>query len=275
LAEELNRYPAGEPIVARPVGAGERALKWVRRRPVIAALSATTALAILGGVLGIVWQWRRAEANFKEAESQRKIAETNYEDAESQRKIAEAKTVEAQARAEDLERQGYISLVALSLRENQADNITLAEQSLDRCPPHLRGWEWRYCNWANHRELKTIRRGTGTYYIYRAALSPDGQRIACIGGKSVWVCDLEGTEICAMKGHDDEVECVAWSPDGKTIATGGRDRVIRLWDSKTGAEQGVLKGHGIWVFSVCFSPTGRGWRRRRGRGPTYQTVTPR
>ncbi len=270
LAEELNRFLSGEPIVARPVGLAERAMKWIWRRPVIASLAATTALAILVGVVGISWQWRRAEANFIEEESQRKIAETNYEEAETQRKIAEAnygeaetqrkiaeaKTVEARARAEDLERQGYISLVALSLRENQADNITLAEQSLDRCPTHLRGWEWRYCNWMNHRELRTIRCETGTTSIYRAALSPDGVHIACIGGNSVWVCDLGGTEICVMKGHDDNVMCVAWSPDGKTIATGGKDHLIRIWDSKTGAEQGVLRGHNIFVLSVRFSLDG-------------------
>jgi len=38
LAEELRRFQAGEPIRARPVGVGERMVKWVRRRPLVAAL---------------------------------------------------------------------------------------------------------------------------------------------------------------------------------------------------------------------------------------------
>jgi WD40 repeat protein/predicted Ser/Thr protein kinase len=271
LAEDLSRYLAGEPITARPVTRFERAVMWSMRNPVVASLAAVTVLAIVVGVLGVLWQWRRAEANLKDAqrsgkialanyidaEKQRKVAVTNFEEAKAQRAIAESKTLEAQARTLDLEHQNYISLVALSLRETQSDNISLAEQSLDRCPPHLRGWEWRYCNWMNHRELKTIRRGTGTRYIRRAALSPDGQYIACIGLNEVWVCDLDGTEICTTRGHHDEVLCVAWSPDGKTVATGSKDKLIRLWDGKTGLMQGELAGHGIWVFSICFSPDGR------------------
>ena len=42
----------GEPIVARPVGPAERAAKWARRRPAIAALTAAVVLSVLGGLLG-------------------------------------------------------------------------------------------------------------------------------------------------------------------------------------------------------------------------------
>jgi hypothetical protein len=52
LAEDLRRFQAGEPIVARPVGAVERGLKWARRRPTAAALAGVAVLALVGGALG-------------------------------------------------------------------------------------------------------------------------------------------------------------------------------------------------------------------------------
>jgi tetratricopeptide (TPR) repeat protein len=58
LAEDLRRYQAGEPIVARPVGAGERAVKWARRRPAVAALMALTAFVTALGFGLVTWKWR-------------------------------------------------------------------------------------------------------------------------------------------------------------------------------------------------------------------------
>ncbi len=60
FAEELGRFLAGEPIVARPISAQERVLKWARRRPAIAGLIATVALVSLIGVTGITFLWRAA-----------------------------------------------------------------------------------------------------------------------------------------------------------------------------------------------------------------------
>ena len=55
LADDLRRFVDGEPILARPTPAWERAWKWGRRRPAIVALLGVSVLAVLGMVLFIVW----------------------------------------------------------------------------------------------------------------------------------------------------------------------------------------------------------------------------
>ena len=57
-------------------------------------------------------------------------------------------------------------------------------------------------------------------------------------------------------GHTAQVETVAFSPDGLTLASGSLDRTIKLWDVASGQEITTLSGHGHWVWSVAFSPDG-------------------
>jgi TIR domain/WD domain, G-beta repeat len=61
----------------------------------------------------------------------------------------------------------------------------------------------------------------------------------------------------ALTGHSGPVTAVAWSPDGRWIATGSQDRTVRLWSAATGAEVRVLTGSGHAVLSVAWSPDGR------------------
>src|SRR5262249_53240542 len=60
-----------------------------------------------------------------------------------------------------------------------------------------------------------------------------------------------------LKGHKNAVSSVAFSPDGKTLASGSGDKTIKLWDVATGKEMASLKGHTGYVFSVAFSPDGK------------------
>jgi WD40 repeat protein/energy-coupling factor transporter ATP-binding protein EcfA2 len=59
-----------------------------------------------------------------------------------------------------------------------------------------------------------------------------------------------------LKGHSGNVSCVAISPDGRTIATGSEDHLVKLWDANTG-ESRDLKGHGDAITSVAFAPDGK------------------
>ncbi|KAM0147384.1 hypothetical protein ACHAPG_010625 [Botrytis cinerea] len=60
-----------------------------------------------------------------------------------------------------------------------------------------------------------------------------------------------------LEGHCSSVSSVAFSQDGKIVASGSGDKTIRLWDTATGKSLQTLEGHSGYVFSVAFSPNGK------------------
>lgn len=85
LVDDLNRYLRGEPIHARPVGRAERALKWVRRHPLVAALSAGTAGLLIALLLGGWWYQEQLAQSLAENKEERATATRRlYESLESE-----------------------------------------------------------------------------------------------------------------------------------------------------------------------------------------------
>ncbi|KAA6414807.1 MAG: hypothetical protein FRX48_01557 [Lasallia pustulata] len=60
-----------------------------------------------------------------------------------------------------------------------------------------------------------------------------------------------------LEGHSSIVMAVAFSPDGKQLASGSGDETVRIWDAATGATLQTFEGHSDWVGAVAFSPDGK------------------
>jgi WD40 repeat protein/serine/threonine protein kinase len=101
------------------------------------------------------------------------------------------------------------------------------------------------------------------------AFSPDSKYLAS-GSGAQWIKDnkvsgsaelklwevASGKELLTRRGHEGDIKTLAFSPDGRAIATGGDDGTIKLWDAKTGATVWTLTGHRWIVWGVAFSPDG-------------------
>jgi len=66
-----------------------------------------------------------------------------------------------------------------------------------------------------------------------------------------------GELLQTFEGHAEPVRCVAFCPDGKTLASGSDDKTIKLWDIATGEPKSTLKGHKYRVWSLGFTPHGQ------------------
>ena len=93
------------------------------------------------------------------------------------------------------------------------------------------------------------------------ALSPDGTIFAFgtpFGHGDIVLLDAHtGKYVKILGGHTEDVGSLAFSPDGKTLASGSGDNTIRLWDVATGDTLKTLTEHTGVVDSVVFSPDGK------------------
>jgi len=65
-----------------------------------------------------------------------------------------------------------------------------------------------------------------------------------------------GTTLSTYREHRNAVSAVAWSPDGKYMASASYDKTVQVWDPVTGHRIVTYRGHSNWITAVAWSPDG-------------------
>jgi hypothetical protein len=272
VAEELERWLRGEPLVALPVGAAERWGKWLKRRRAAAVVGSIALVAVALGLAGTLWQAGRAQ--------------------------------EAQAR---LDESGYVNAIAQSERELRAGRVSRARDLLDAAAPTHRGWEWSYLRRraglartdSDVEGILDAATSAGSAVVVRLGLtlpgaggfSPDGARVALVGdGGAGEIVDassgrslarLQTAERPSGDGAAVHRPWLVWSDDGRLVAeASGRDRVDlweaasgrRLWSTPPGPAP--RRGGRAWA-APFFDPAGRLLVEHDGGGERWDPSTGR
>ncbi len=253
LADDLRRFRAGEPILARRTGMAERLVRWCRRNKLVAGLLATVFVAVAAGMAGIVHFG--VEANESAAQA---IA------ARDKAKDAAAKETAEREKAQDS---------AARLHESQIRQSVATGRSLHDAGKLSASLSWYARAWQldgdndpartrNHRMRLALTLNEGPRLVgacfhdqpvLDAQFGRDAKTILTrTDGPLVRLWDPFTSKPAAPPlAHDGTVHAAMFSPDLSKVVTGSADGHLRFWDAGSGKLLHQLKQDSAVVAAAC------------------------
>lgn len=249
LAEDLERWLRHEPIEASPSSRWDRAVKWARRRPAVAALFGVTLGAVVVILALIVSSQQRLT-------HQRNIAVQNARAATEARQLAE--------------RQRYAAVIRVAAASVENGKLAGVGAMLDACAPELRGWEWGYLRKHVPPPIWSVKAHARP--VAAVALSPDQSQLASAGEDGLLrVSDAAtGKELGNWPCGWPFRNSLAFTPDGRAVLACSPHGLLKLEVSSGQSTELSSRD----TMSFCLDPTGRfccvAWR---GGLETYELAT--
>ena len=285
LADDIQNYLNGSPLMAGPESTVYRARKFLRKHAGSVVTAALLLVVIILALVASILMGCRAERARQQEATARKQVEQALVRTENAERIAQEQRKLAEKLAEDYRRSLYSNRIALANITYRDGSIQRVHELLKECPEDLREWEWYRLNYISDRSCMTLRGHTDA--VQTVTVSTDGKRIASASrdGKIKFWNASSGTELTTIQGNDGPIPSVNFSPDGKRMVSGARNGTLKVWDTVDGKELMTLSGHegaagaffssdGKKIISASRDGTIKVWNAKSGNQiMTWRTYT--